>query len=177
MAHPGDIVVASAARKNPSEGCSRLFLRGTAAIVLFHVFFAGVLFLLDKDLIRRTKEKPCNVCNTDGYHPYRAVHTSPLADRNADHPLLGSTADWGCFRLVTTRNRSVTVDFDGGCYRAVRKKKREKNKENLESDAALPILIRHLRAISSPRAGFLPTRGEESSTHVGRRNEVTLPFF
>ncbi|RZR90040.1 hypothetical protein BHM03_00017861 [Ensete ventricosum] len=48
-------------------------------------------------------------------------------------------------------------------------KKREKNKENLESDAALPILIRHLRVISSPRAGFLPMRGEESSTHVGRR--------
>ncbi|RWW27517.1 hypothetical protein GW17_00008040 [Ensete ventricosum] len=65
MAHPGDIVVASAARKNPSEGCSRLFLRARgspwglkAAIVLFHVFFAGFLFLLDRDLIRRTKEKP-----------------------------------------------------------------------------------------------------------------------
>ncbi|CAL9159769.1 unnamed protein product [Musa hybrid cultivar] len=65
MAHPGDIVVASAARKNPSEGCSRLFLRARespwglkAAMVLFHVFFAGVLFLLDRDLIRRTKEKP-----------------------------------------------------------------------------------------------------------------------
>ncbi|URE04862.1 DHHC palmitoyltransferase [Musa troglodytarum] len=65
MAHPGDIVVASAARKNPSEVCSRLFVRARespwglkAAMVVFHVFFAGVLFLLDRDLIRRTKEKP-----------------------------------------------------------------------------------------------------------------------
>ncbi|RWV89527.1 hypothetical protein GW17_00048317, partial [Ensete ventricosum] len=28
------------------------------------------------------------------------------------HPLPGGTVDWGCFRLVTTWNRLVTVDFD-----------------------------------------------------------------
>ncbi|RWW81962.1 hypothetical protein BHE74_00009608 [Ensete ventricosum] len=38
------------------------------------------------------------VCNIDGYRSYR-VRTGPLAD-------------WGCFRPVTTKNRSVMVDFN-----------------------------------------------------------------
>ncbi|RRT39396.1 hypothetical protein B296_00030216, partial [Ensete ventricosum] len=32
--------------------------------------------------------------------------------RYADHPLSGDTTDWGGFRPITARNRSVTVDFD-----------------------------------------------------------------
>ncbi|RRT74530.1 hypothetical protein B296_00030959 [Ensete ventricosum] len=38
------------------------------------------------------------VCNIDGYRSYR-VRTGPLVD-------------WGCFRPVTTKNRSVMVDFN-----------------------------------------------------------------
>ncbi|RZR94646.1 hypothetical protein BHM03_00023398 [Ensete ventricosum] len=53
-----------------------------------------------------------NCWNTDGYHPYRAVHTGLPADRNVDRLLLGRTIDWGCFHHVTTRNRPVMVDFD-----------------------------------------------------------------
>ncbi|RWW30015.1 hypothetical protein GW17_00005426 [Ensete ventricosum] len=79
----------------------------------------------------------------------------------------GGTVDWGCFHLVTTRNRAVTVV---GCYRAITidfdhhrslsggngrsrpsptdfggrkkksEKKREKKGENLESDTVLSSL-------------------------------------
>ncbi|RRT81508.1 hypothetical protein B296_00011111 [Ensete ventricosum] len=35
-----------------------------------------------------------------------------LTDRYADNPLPGCIADWGCFHLVTIRNRPVTIDFD-----------------------------------------------------------------
>ncbi|RRT60553.1 hypothetical protein B296_00044859 [Ensete ventricosum] len=67
-------------------------------------------------------------------------------------PLLGGTADWGGFHLITTQNWSVTVDFnchrslsggngqfwpsavDFGWYQKKReKRKREKKRENLES--------------------------------------------
>ncbi|RWW51883.1 hypothetical protein BHE74_00041730, partial [Ensete ventricosum] len=40
------------------------------------------------------------------------ARTGSSANRNADCPLSGGTADWGCFRSVTTRNRSVTIDFN-----------------------------------------------------------------
>ncbi|RWW47543.1 hypothetical protein BHE74_00046452 [Ensete ventricosum] len=89
-------------------------------------------------------------CNTDGY---RLV--------------AGGTVDWGCFHLVTTRNRAVTIvgryqaitiDFDhhrslsGGNGRSrpsptdfggrkkKSEKKREKKGENLESDTVLSSL-------------------------------------
>ncbi|RWW66714.1 hypothetical protein BHE74_00025901 [Ensete ventricosum] len=40
------------------------------------------------------------------------VCTGLLADRYTDHPLLGSTADWDCFRPINIRNRLVMVDFN-----------------------------------------------------------------
>ncbi|RRT45314.1 hypothetical protein B296_00044900 [Ensete ventricosum] len=109
-------------------------------------------------------ELQTKVCNIDGYRPYRAVRAGSPVDWNADCPLPGGTVNWGCFRPATTRNRLVTVDFDrrrpisDGICRG-RKKKREKKKKNLETDATLLILIHRPRAISSPCAG--------------RRNEVT----
>ncbi|RRT66603.1 hypothetical protein B296_00026559 [Ensete ventricosum] len=53
------------------------------------------------------------------------------------------------------------------------KKKREKKGENLESGAALPILIRRPRAISSPRAG----RRNVSLCGEKEQGDVTLCFF
>ncbi|RRT48404.1 hypothetical protein B296_00051935 [Ensete ventricosum] len=38
------------------------------------------------------------------YRSVRVVCTSPPADRYADRPLPGGTADWDCFRPVLTRN-------------------------------------------------------------------------
>ena len=43
---------------------------------------------------------------------YRMVRTGPLADQYTDSLLPGSIVDLGCFRPVTTRNRTMTVDFD-----------------------------------------------------------------
>ncbi|RZR82731.1 hypothetical protein BHM03_00009220 [Ensete ventricosum] len=49
----------------------------------------------------------------ESYHPVWVVHTGLPVDRYMDCPLLGGTIDfWGCFRPVTTRNRSVMVDFN-----------------------------------------------------------------
>ncbi|RWW01565.1 hypothetical protein GW17_00035389 [Ensete ventricosum] len=54
------------------------------------------------------------VWSTDGYRPYRVVHTGPSANRNANCPLLDGTSDWGCFCPVTKQNRSITI-VGGGC--------------------------------------------------------------
>ncbi|RZS13960.1 hypothetical protein BHM03_00045603, partial [Ensete ventricosum] len=69
------------------------------------------------------------------YRSVRAVCTSPLVGRYMDCPPPGCTIDWGCFRLIIVRNRSVTVDFDrcrplpGGISRGRRGRRREKKKE------------------------------------------------
>ncbi|RWW39605.1 hypothetical protein BHE74_00055053, partial [Ensete ventricosum] len=106
------------------------------------------------------------------------VHTGPLVDRNVDHPLPGGTANWGCFRLITTQNRLVKVDFDrrwslsggNGRFRLSaadfgRYQPREKEEEGEEEEEKgehgvwccspdpFARVIRHLRAISSPRTG------------------------
>ncbi|RWV90870.1 hypothetical protein GW17_00046889 [Ensete ventricosum] len=66
------------------------------------------------------KIEATKVCNTDGYHPYRAVHTGPPVDRNADHPLTGGTVNCGCFYPVTIRNRPVMVESTvDGRFRAI----------------------------------------------------------
>ncbi|RRT60004.1 hypothetical protein B296_00022702 [Ensete ventricosum] len=84
---------------------------------------------------------------------YWAVHTGLPTDRYADSPLSGGTADWGCFRPVTTRNRLVTIDFDrwrsisGGINRG-----REKEEEGEEKPGSS-----FARAIRRPRAMNLPT--------------------
>ncbi|RRT41779.1 hypothetical protein B296_00057548 [Ensete ventricosum] len=59
------------------------------------------------------------VCRFESYRPIWAVHTNPSADQYADRSLPGNTFNLapyrtirGCFRPVTTRNRSVTIDFD-----------------------------------------------------------------
>ncbi|RWW87314.1 hypothetical protein BHE74_00003864 [Ensete ventricosum] len=87
------------------------------------------------------------------------ARTSLPTDRYADHPLLGDTVDWGCFR-------------PGGT-----KKKREK--KNLESRYSSPALsvtrerFLHRRVISSPRTERrnVSLRGEKE------RDDVTDPFF
>ncbi|RRT75052.1 hypothetical protein B296_00027151 [Ensete ventricosum] len=62
------------------------------------------------------------VCITDGYGPYLVVRI--------DHMLSGDTINWGCFHLVITRNRPMTVNFDrccpqsGGISRGRRKKRK-----------------------------------------------------
>ncbi|RRT71827.1 hypothetical protein B296_00035092, partial [Ensete ventricosum] len=72
--------------------------------------------------------------------------------RYADYPLPSDIADWGCFRPVTTKNRSSTTE--GG-----RKKKRGKNLESVDPSPTRSIARdtreRFLcpRATSSPRAG------------------------
>ncbi|RWW47292.1 hypothetical protein BHE74_00046734 [Ensete ventricosum] len=58
-------------------------------------------------------------------------------------PLLGGTADWSGFHLITTQNWSKKRE----------KRKREKKRENLESGVALPIPICCQQTISSPCAG------------------------
>ncbi|RWW26216.1 hypothetical protein BHE74_00008394 [Ensete ventricosum] len=85
------------------------------------------------------------------------VRTGPPANRYANRPLSGGTADWGCFHPITTRNRLVTVDFDrrqplsgeeGG-----RKKKR--GKKNLEPGTALRLRN------PLPAGDFFSPRGEK----------------
>ncbi|RRT51524.1 hypothetical protein B296_00051071 [Ensete ventricosum] len=106
------------------------------------------------------------------------VHTDPLADRYVDRSLPSGTINWGCFRPVTTRNRSITIDFDhrrllsGGNNRfrpsaadisrgrekeEEGEEEEEKKRENLESSATLPIR-RHGRFL-------LPAWGEGTRQH------------
>ncbi|RWW39441.1 hypothetical protein BHE74_00055233 [Ensete ventricosum] len=101
------------------------------------------------------------------------VRTGPLVDRNADCSLSGGTIDWGCFRLVTIRNRSIMVDFD--CRRPLSEEEGEKKGEpGVWRCSPDPFFV---RAICRPRdrlwAISSPTLGEETSPRM-RRNEATL---
>ncbi|RRT80367.1 hypothetical protein B296_00012233 [Ensete ventricosum] len=90
------------------------------------------------------------------YRSVWAVHTGPPADQYTDRPLPGSTADWGCFRLVTTRNRPVTVDF-GRCQPREGERIRGRRRRGRRKTCSPVLLFAHTicrpRAISSPRAG------------------------
>ncbi|RRT83315.1 hypothetical protein B296_00010932 [Ensete ventricosum] len=77
----------------------------------------------------------------DLYHPVRVVRTGPIGDQYTNRPLLGGTADWGCFHPVTMRNRPVTIDFD----------RSERRKPGVV--LLFPSTIRRPWVISSPRAG------------------------
>lgn len=88
------------------------------------------------------------VFNFKWYWLYRVVRTGPSADRYVDRPLPGSTIDWGCFHPITTRNQSVTVDFDRRrLLRGDVSQRRRKKRENLEIWRRSPstIPIRHRR--------------------------------
>ncbi|RRT75452.1 hypothetical protein B296_00031212, partial [Ensete ventricosum] len=43
---------------------------------------------------------------------WHSCHRRRGCDQYIGHPLPGGTANWSNFRPVTTRNRSVTIDFD-----------------------------------------------------------------
>ncbi|RRT85657.1 hypothetical protein B296_00007025 [Ensete ventricosum] len=93
------------------------------------------------------------------------ARTSLPTDRHADHPLLGDTIDWGCFRPVTTRNRLVTIDFDprrpilGGISRG--RDKEEEGEEKPGVALLFPCTIRYPRAISSSAGDFFSPHGEK----------------
>ncbi|RWW67442.1 hypothetical protein BHE74_00025114 [Ensete ventricosum] len=85
------------------------------------------------------------------YRPIQVVHTSPPTDRYIDRLLSGSTADWGCFRPVTTRNRPSAVDF-GGINQG---REKEEGGEGAWS---------HVRCYSQVPPCYLSLAGEESPT-------------
>ncbi|RWW75942.1 hypothetical protein BHE74_00016031 [Ensete ventricosum] len=90
---------------------------------------------------------PPYVCYTEWYRPYRAVRTGPPVDRYVDRPLADSTFDWGCFRLVITRNRSVAIDFDrrrplkGGINLAAAREKEDEEEEEGEPRDLTPLSL------------------------------------
>ncbi|RWV97834.1 hypothetical protein GW17_00039352 [Ensete ventricosum] len=67
--------------------------------------------------------------------------------RYADHPLLGDTTDWGGFRPITARNRSVTVDFDhcrllpGSISQGRRGRREEEIEEEGEPGDLVPLFL------------------------------------
>ncbi|RWW12254.1 hypothetical protein BHE74_00051638 [Ensete ventricosum] len=113
------------------------------------------------------------------------LHITVKFHVDADRPLPGGTAYWGCFLPVSTRNRSITVHFDFcrllsggndrfrlsavnfGRYQSMEKEEKgeEEGEEKGEPGVrvALPILIHRLRAMSSPRVGRrnISSRGEK----------------
>ncbi|RWW06057.1 hypothetical protein GW17_00030642 [Ensete ventricosum] len=90
-------------------------------------------------------------------------------------PLPGDTIDWDCFRPVTIRNRSVTVDFNR--WRSIsndisrgRKKKSEKKRENLE--------IRRCSFDLDPSpTGFPALRKENHRRSWGEENDARHAGF
>ncbi|RWW82520.1 hypothetical protein BHE74_00009014, partial [Ensete ventricosum] len=105
------------------------------------------------------------ICNTNRYRLYRAVHTGLSADS-----------------MRTAYYRAVPPI---GAVSAPRyQKKREKKRENLESDATLPISIHRLRAISLltrsvarsllPAGDFFSPRREKERGNIAL---VTSLFF
>ncbi|RWW57539.1 hypothetical protein BHE74_00035664, partial [Ensete ventricosum] len=65
----------------------------------------------------------------------------------ADHPLSGDTTDWGGFRPITARNRSVTVDFDhcrllpGSISQGRRGRREEEIEEEGEPGDLVPLFL------------------------------------
>ncbi|RRT63870.1 hypothetical protein B296_00042344 [Ensete ventricosum] len=93
-------------------------------------------------------------------HPDMSKPRSAIPD--GYHSLSGGTTDWGCFRPVAARNRSIMVDFDyprllsSGISRERRKGR--KNQE-IRSSSPSTIPIHH-------------SRGEEASTRLHRENKL-----
>ncbi|RRT49495.1 hypothetical protein B296_00051190 [Ensete ventricosum] len=105
--------------------------------------------------------RPVRVFKTESYRSLRAVHSGSLIDRCVDCLLSGDIVDLspyrtirGCFRPLTTRNRSVIADFDhhrslsGGISLAAvreeatreKEEERERGRTSTRSDLVPPSL-------------------------------------
>ncbi|RRT56855.1 hypothetical protein B296_00047597 [Ensete ventricosum] len=108
------------------------------------------------------------------------VHIGPSVDQYTDHQLSGGTTDWGCFRPVTIGIRPVTVDFNRRRLLSGGNGRFQPSLTDFEGyqprEGEEKPRVRHYFRPHDPSDFFSPTRGEEMSPRVGRRNEATTAY-